>query len=302
MIILVFFNDGLLDDIKSHESPPKIIKNFLSHDEVKQLIDFEVNSPKFVNRDDGTKTGLGIDGASVKDYNDWDPKIKEILLEKIQNEIGDFIINQTEFPPHFFNTKYPIKLHADTGRDSNAKIFKQILLPLKITPEKNPAYTIIFKRKWYDQATGFTSTKNLSQTGNHYDILDLSGKFVGFNNIEIFYDEIKNHVGETIEKNEGKFSITPDFLSKIKNLLTQERYNIQSDKHIDNNIPFDKDTYEKYLSHLDYDSLIGQEVETIFKWEPGSALIWDRTHLHSSSNYMKDNVTDKLGIAIFTIR
>ena len=85
-------------------------------------------------------------------------------------------------------------------------------------------------------------------------------------------------------------------------MLGQERYNLQSDKHILNEIPFDKEAYDKYLSHLDYDSLNSLEIDTIFKWKPGSAFIWDRNNLHTSSNYIKDNVQNKLGLAVFTIK
>lgn len=298
-----FFNDDLLDEIKSLESKPEIIEDFLSDEEVQQLVDFEIKSKRFVERDDGTKTGLGVNGAPVKDINEWDPMIKEILVKKIEDEIGNFSINPTEFPPHYFSTKFPIKLHADTGHDPNAKIFKQILIPLKITPSSNPVYTIVFKRRWYGQATGFTSKKNLTKNlGNDYDILDSEGKFVPFNDIELFYNQIKNNLGQTIEKNGGVFIITQEFLLKIKTLLGQERYNLQSDKHILNEIPFDKEAYDKYLSHLDYDSLNSLEIDTIFKWKPGSAFIWDRNNLHTSSNYIKDNVQNKLGLAVFTIK
>jgi len=31
-------------------------------------------------------------------------------------------------------------------------------------------------------------------------------------------------------------------------------------------------------------------------------LVWNRTNLHASSNYIKDGVKSKLGLAIFTIR
>jgi hypothetical protein len=98
------------------------------------------------------------------------------------------------------------------------------------------------------------------------------------------------------------FIITQEFLLKVKTLLGQGRYNLQSDKHIRNETPFDKEAYDKYLSHLDYDSLSSLEIDTIFKWKPGSAFIWDRNNLHTSSNYIKDNVQNKLGLAVFTIK
>ena len=45
-----------------------------------------------------------------------------------------------------------------------------------------------------------------------------------------------------------------------------------------------------------------KEIEKVFDWNPGSVLVWNRTNLHSSSNYIKDGVKSKLGLAIFTVR
>ena len=45
------------------------------------------------------------------------------------------------------------------------------------------------------------------------------------------------------------------------------------------------------------DNLKGLEVELIYKWEVGSMLIFDRTHLHCSSSIIEGN---KIGIATFT--
>lgn len=299
-----FFDNEILKKMKSLESSPKIIENFLTLDEVTELKEIEQNTiKKFVNRDDGTKTGFGIDGTPVKSPNEWHPRIREILLKKIEHQIGSFSIHPDEFPPHYLRTIYPIKLHADTGRDPNSVIYKQILIPLEVTPMNNPAYTIIFDRRWYGQASGFISKKYLpSQTSNHYEILDSNNKFIHFDDVSVFYDEVKYCVGKTVHKNDGIFKITKEFLIKLDLLINKERYNLQSNEHIINNTPFDKNLYGKYLSHLDYDSLQSLNIDTIFQWKPSSAIIWDRTKLHSSSNYFKDNVRSKLGMAIFTIK
>ena len=125
---------------------------------------------------------------------------------------------------------------------------------------------------------------------------------VSFNDIKIFYDEIKNLDGQSIERNGGIFKISKDFQEDIRALIGKKRYNAMTNDHIINNEIFDKKEYDKYLTHIDYNSLQSLKIETVFNWEPTSALIWNRTTLHASNNYLVDGVKNKLGMAIFTVR
>ncbi len=61
--------------------------------------------------------------------------------------------------------------------------------------------------------------------------------------------------------------------------------------------PFDKKIYEEYLSHENFNNLKGLEVELIYKWELGSILIFDRSHLHCSSSKIEGK---KIGLTTFT--
>ena len=63
------------------------------------------------------------------------------------------------------------------------------------------------------------------------------------------------------------------------------------------NKPFDKNIHQEYLQHENINNLKGLEVELIYKWEVGSMLIFDRTHLHCSSSIIEGK---KIGIATFT--
>ena len=80
-------------------------------------------------------------------------------------------------------------------------------------------------------------------------------------------------------------------LSYGQNKRSSEHLNLYGDK------PFDKEVHEKYLKHENIDNLKGLEVELIYKWEVGSMLIFDRTHLHCSSSVIEGK---KIGIATFT--
>ena len=75
--------------------------------------------------------------------------------------------------------------------------------------------------------------------------------------------------------------------------------NKRSDVHLKmyGNKPFDEKIHQKYLQHENINNLKGLEVELIYKWEVGSMLIFDRTHLHCSSSVIEGK---KIGIATFT--
>tara|TARA_B100001123_G_C15039861_1_gene919029 strand:+ start:84 stop:779 length:696 start_codon:yes stop_codon:yes gene_type:complete len=60
---------------------------------------------------------------------------------------------------------------------------------------------------------------------------------------------------------------------------------------------FDKEIYQKYLTHESMDNLKGLKVEKIYKWKVGETLIMDRTHIHCSSSNIKDK---KIGLTTFT--
>jgi len=123
----------------------------------------------------------------------------------------------------------------------------------------------------------------------------------GFGKEDIIYKQAVTPLsdyGETvIFKNKwyGKsttFTINEEDL-KFKPGLGQ---NDRSNKHLGNK-DFDKDMYNKYLTHIDYNNLKGLEIEYVYKWKVGETLIIDRTHIHSSSSNIKDK---KLGLTTFT--
>ena len=74
------------------------------------------------------------------------------------------------------------------------------------------------------------------------------------------------------------FSIDPKELSA-------KGYNKRSSEHLGlyGNNNFDKEIYEKYLTHENINNLKGLEVELIFNWKLGDLLVFDRSNLHCSS-------------------
>ncbi len=92
------------------------------------------------------------------------------------------------------------------------------------------------------------------------------------------------------------FTINDEELNE-KNLKYGQ--NRRSSKHIGffGSKPFDETIHKKYLNHEKIENLIGLEVDTIYEWEIGSMLIFDRTNLHCSSSIINEK---KIGLTTFT--
>ena len=297
-----FFKKKIYLQIKSKESCSKIIKKFLTKEEVRILLNIEKNSKKyFVDRPDGKKRSLSSDGSSTdRDYKKWNKVIRKILIPKLKKHMGNFIIPKTEFPPHYFTAIHPTRLHADTGRDPNMFIGKQILIPLEINPKKAKVHTILFKDRWYGPASNFEYFNNQKK---FTALKNISGKLCFIQNVTDFKKKILNH-----KKNNKKyflykdetFYLSNELLTTIKEISKNDRYNSNSNKHIKNNKTINLSFYKKYLTHHDIKDFNSLTPELAYEWKVGEALIWDRSQLHCSDNFQNTNALTKTAIAVFT--
>ena len=96
--------------------------------------------------------------------------------------------------------------------------------------------------------------------------------------------------------NSTNFTIDENEL-KIKNLKYGQ--NERSSEHLKlfEKKPFNKEDHEKYLGHEKIENLLGLEIDTVYEWELGSMLIFDRTRLHCSSSLIEGK---KIGLTTFT--
>ena len=284
-----FFKKKILQKINENLSRPIEIKNFLSDEEVKTILEY-INTLKnnMVERDESTKISFKFN----------DHKILKNIELKVKSIIGDFYVN--DFKPHFHISRYPLRIHADTGKNSNDIIFKNVLIPLEIkSKNKSSVHTIIFKNKWFDQSALFTT--KTSESFDHV-IKDQDGIFRDIIDIRDFLKILlsKNY-GEKFKYKDGYYLKDKNFLKYIEALSVAKRYNLRTNKHIKTNRDFDKNLYNKYMSHQPFEDLKGMEIEKVFKWKPGSLFIWDRVHIHSSDNFLKDGkLESKTFIAFFT--
>jgi len=67
-----------------------------------------------------------------------------------------------------------------------------------------------------------------------------------------------------------------------------------------NGYSIDEDTWKNYLSHVPYEHLEGLEIDKIYKWKPGSAIIWDANQLHCADNFLARKIKTKLSIIAMT--
>ena len=231
-----------IEEIKKFESPPKVIKNLFSKEEIQDFLDLYKNLPTTVHN----KKQNVIKKRWLQGY---DGKLEKLFCEKLKKEIGDFKMDnlQDENGKDIYGliqeSRAPIGLHVDAGFELNSLIYKQSLIPLSPVGS-----TVIFKNRFYEGSTSFTQ-----------DPEELSKKNLGYG----------------------------------QNKRSSEHLTLYGNK------PFDKEIHEKYLKHENINNLRGLEVELIYKWEVGSMLIFDRTHLHCSSSVIEGN---KIGIATFTKR
>ena len=225
-------------------------------------------------------------------------KFKKILLPKLKKYIGNFYIAPTEFPPHFFKTLHPTRLHADTGRDPSMCINKQIMIPLEVSPNESSAHTILFKDRWYGPATNFTYKNNQDKFSAFQNV---EGKLCFVSNIYNFEKVIKKNLDFkkfSFENNE--FFISQKLIEEVEKIKKNERYNKNSNKHIKNNNQIDELFYKTYLTHHNIEDFNSLTVDLSYKWKLGEALIWDRTQLHCSDAYGKFGAESKTAISIFT--
>ena len=155
-----------IEEIKKSESPPKIIKNLYSKEEIQDFLELYKNLPITTHN----KKQNVIKKRWLQGYSE---KLEKLFLERLKKEIGDFKMDNLldENGKDVFGliqeSYAPIGLHVDGGFELKNQIYKQSLIPL--TPVGS---TVIFKNRFYEMSTSFTQDpeelkkKNLSYGQN----------------------------------------------------------------------------------------------------------------------------------------
>ena len=138
-----------LDEIKSFESPPKIV-NIFSEKEIKMIEQLYYDLPeRTFNKKQNVKKK-----AWIQNYN---KELDKIYFQKLKEVLGDFKMDTLksekgeDFYGLFHESFSPLTLHVDSGFYPEDVIYKQVVTPL--TPFGD---TVIFKNRWYGRSTTFT--------------------------------------------------------------------------------------------------------------------------------------------------
>ena len=87
--------------------------------------------------------------------------------------------------------------------------------------------------------------------------------------------------------------------------ITQNTYNaiLTEYSKIQNksNKLIEKETKQKYLSHLEDKWLDGMSIQKIFDWKIGSCIAFDALQIHCASNFKNAGINSKIGLSIFTV-
>ena len=140
--------------------PSKVHENVFSSDEISKLISIFKKSPKTSNMtiqnkmfddylnskgeiENYEKPRPGQSATACSAPVCWDEGSKEILDPVVRNCVGDYkIVGGT------FNLLMgPYRLHTDSGRLPESKIFKQIIIPLHWDFSVN-VYSILYDQRW----------------------------------------------------------------------------------------------------------------------------------------------------------
>tara|TARA_B100001057_G_scaffold465736_1_gene522161 strand:+ start:38 stop:940 length:903 start_codon:yes stop_codon:yes gene_type:complete len=292
-----FFKIDVLNKIKNLETGVNCVEKFISKNEAEEILDYlrnlknkSVGKSQAVEREESTKIFF--------DFNQTQ-KLKN-LKKRIEEVIGEFYVN--DFQPHIITSRYPLRLHADTGKNPNDIIYKNVIIPMEIVykPEaksSKPPNTIIFKNKWFDQSALFSSNIN---SNTDFIIKDKSKNFIDIMDINDFYNELLKYNNSNMSYKGNVFFVDENFKNYIEYLTKSKRYNQRTNKHIISDKKFDMRHYENYMSHQPYNDLQSLEIDRVIEWKIGDLVYWDRCRIHSSDNFLKNNVLYKTPLAMFT--
>ena len=152
----------VIEKIKKLESPPKIVKNIFSSEEIKEFLKLYNNLPVTVHN----KKQNVIKKRWLKGYS---KKLEDIFHERLKKEIGSFKMdnlkdeNDQDILGLIQESYSPIGLHVDGGFDLNNQIYKQTLIPLS-----SVGSTVIFKNRFYDGSTVLLKIQRSLKTNLKY--------------------------------------------------------------------------------------------------------------------------------------
>ena len=188
-----------------------------------------------------------------------------------------------------------INLHVDNNNKPKEKWGHNILIPLHVEGSSD---TIWFDNHCFENNVRLSK---MTQSTHSYRLKDTNENWIMIDDIRVF---LNFNLGDIVEIQGGKYKITENFLNLVKYLIEIRGKNgiqprLTNYDKITNYTPnelFDIKIKNKYMQHIDQESLNGLTLDKIVEWEIGDIYKWERSQIHcGSSRHSK-----KIGISIFT--
>ena len=229
--------------------------------------------------------------------------MKRINLDKIK---------ENESPPKIVNifSEKEIKMIQELYADLPERVFNktQNIRKKAWMQNYNKELDKIYFDKLKDALGNFKMDSLKSKTGeDFYGLFHESFSPLplhvdsGFDEKAIIYKQVVTPLssfGDTVVFKNRWYGRSTSFTIDSKELKFKPKHeqNDRSCEHLGQG-EFDKEIYQKYLTHIDINNLKGLKVELIYHWKVGETLILDRSHIHSASTRINEK---KLGLTTFT--
>ena len=163
----ILFEDSRIDKLKNIAKDPYVVSNFFSKDEIDYINEQKDKGEKV------SKFGKVVNWKYNKNnqFRDWlEEKFKETL--------------ELDFTMHggnFFQTNVPFYVHTDTSKNEEPGMipYKNIVVPLTQSTEQHRCFTVVFKQRWFGEATMFwkgpvflTAKSNYNHKVEDYTMLE----------------------------------------------------------------------------------------------------------------------------------
>lgn len=194
-------------------------------------------------------------------------------------------------------------LHADTGLGrQHQKLYKAVLFPLEFTGTSG---TTFFQNYWHGPSAKFTKQPYLKY---QYCLPNRFGGETWVEDLRVVRDKVRRG-DPTLDET---FCVDHDFVSMLDYLIKKrsDEAIAAHEKPILRHVwiseynevegfsdePFPENLRRSYCQHVPAEDLHGLTFDQYVSWQPGSAIVFDRTQIHCTGN----GDLGKLGLTVFT--
>ena len=257
----------------------KVIKNLLTESEIKKLLEYH----SIV--DDRTDSRPDV----VSKHPKWDIDIwPQDTVRRILDNVLDvpYIVDEVIFN----QSKISFRLHVDSGHSVEEKNGWAILVPLKVT---GVAHTVFFDNFWHGHSTKFSKRQ----------ILPFEYQLQNKNNKWQYVEDVRNLRQDILDGLVTNFNITVKELDYIISARQNQKiskvdnrcYDYTDVINYNEDLKFDAEIHQKYLNHLEIETVDGLTIHDIVEWVPSDVIVFERSRLHCASSCHNE----KIGITIF---